>query len=269
MILSDTHTHSTFSHDGVSTASEMALAARDSGLKCLYLTEHFDAYLTDPKNPRIRYFEDAIFAPHEALPEDIEMPLSIELGEANECPDYCRELLERHPYDFVLGSLHHLPGRKGFLSSTYSGREECEYLFDLYLDQLLFNAAETDYDSFAHIDYPLRYFYFNNGILLHLEDRLSKLEELLSVIIRRGKALELNTATLRKGYPTLMGDALALFRSLGGEYVTIGSDAHETRHLSCNFKEAEEACIKAGFDHYTLYRARKPRNILFTASSID
>lgn len=269
MILSDTHTHSTLSHDGVSTAYEMALAAKASGLQSLYLTEHFDAYLTDPANPRIRYFEDAIFAPREPLPEGIELPLSIELGEMNECPDYCRELLERHPYDFVLGSLHHLPGRKGFLSSSYTGRAECEYLLDAYFDQLICDAEENEYDSFAHIDYPLRYFYYNAGVLLHLEDRLSKLEELLSILVKRKKALELNTATLRKGYPTLMGDALALFRSLGGEYVTIGSDAHETKHLSCYFKEAEEVCVKAGFDHYTLYRARQPRNVLFTSDTID
>lgn len=268
MILSDTHTHSTFSHDGISSAAEMALAARRSGLQCLYLTEHADAY-RNGGSPFIRYSEERIFAPREPMPEGIELPLAIELGEMNEAPDFSRELLEHHPYDFVLGSLHHLPDRKGFLSSSYTGRAECEYLLDQYLDQLIANAAETDYDSFAHIDYPLRYFYYNNGILLRLEDRLSKLEELLSIIAKRGKALELNTATLRKGYPTLIGDALALFRSLGGEYLTIGSDAHMTGHLSCHFREAEEAAVKAGFDHYTLYRKRQPRNIPFTAATID
>ena len=169
-----------------------------------------------------------------------------------------RELLQRRPYEFVLGALHHLKGEKGFLSREYSSDGECRTLFARYLDELLAAAEETDYDSLAHMDYPLRYFYAKRGLLLRLEDYPREVEEILRAVIRRGKALELNTATLRKGYPFLMTETLRRFREMGGTLVTVGSDAHAPEDIAFAFDRAEAALREAGFSSYTIYQNRRP-----------
>ena len=257
MILADAHTHSLFSHDGKAPREEMARGAYEKGLSVLYQTEHFDAY-SDGGTMRVRYFEDAIFSAPPYPDPPVALPLSIEVGEMGEAFSEARELLQRRPYEFVLGALHHLKGEKGFLSREYSSDGECRTLFARYLDELLAAAEETDYDSLAHMDYPLRYFYAKRGLLLRLEDYPREVEEILRAVIRRGKALELNTATLRKGYPFLMTETLRRFREMGGTLVTVGSDAHAPEDIAFAFDRAEAALREAGFSSYTIYQNRRP-----------
>ena len=178
MILADAHTHSLFSHDGKASREEMARSARAKGLSVLYQTEHFDAY-TDGGKKRVRYFEDAIFSARPDSDPPVSLPLSIEVGEMGEAFSEAKELLGRRPYEFVLGALHHLKGEKGFLSREYASDGECRILFARYLEELLAAAEETDYDSLAHMDYPLRYFYAKRGLLLRLEDYPREVGEIL------------------------------------------------------------------------------------------
>lgn len=257
MIRADSHTHSFFSHDGKSSREDMARAAAGLGLTVLYQTEHFDTYY-DGGETKIRYFEEAIFSAPPPEDPPVELPLSIELGEMGEAFEEGAELVARRPYEFVLGALHHLKGEKGFLTRDYTSRRECETLFERYLDALLAAAEETEYDSLAHLDYPLRYFYSKLGVLIRPEDYPDKTEAVLKAVIRRNKALELNTASLRKGYPFLMTDTLRRFRELGGRYVTVGSDAHSCPDVAADFSKAEAALRDAGFQNYTIYRERRP-----------
>ena len=257
MILADAHTHSFFSHDGKASRADMARAARDRGLTVLYQTEHFDAY-TDGGSKRVRYFEEAIFSSPPDPDPPVALPLAIEVGEMGEAFSEAEELLARRPYEFVLGALHHLKGEKGFLTRDYASDGECLALFSRYLDELLEAAEETDYDSLAHMDYPLRYFYAKRGLLLRLEDYPREVEDILRAVIRRGKALEINTATLRKGYPFLMTGTLRRFREMGGTFVTVGSDAHAPGDIAFAFDQAEAALRDAGFSAYTVYQNRRP-----------
>jgi len=263
MILYDTHTHSTRSHDGVSSMEEMAKTASELGLKGIYLTEHCD-FRSYPEGVVYRYFEDEIREARKSLPEDgVELPFAVEIAQATLSHELASDLIGRNQFDFVIGSQHLLPGNESVLRRSYTDRRDCEAVLDMYLDALLETAETADYDTLAHMDYPLRYFYFNAGILLTLEDRQDKVDEILRAVIRRDKALELNTAVLRKGYPVMMENTLRRFRELGGRYVTIGSDAHQTWFLCDRFAEAEESVKRAGFDHYTVYHKRKPTQIAF------
>jgi len=263
MILYDTHTHSTLSHDGRSTFAEMAASAAERGLKGLYLTEHCD-FRSYPEGAICRYFEEEIREARKIMPvSEIELPLAIEIAQATAAPREAAELIARNDFDFIVGSQHLLPGNESVLRRSYTDRADCEKVLDIYLDALLETAETTDYDTLAHMDYPLRYFYFNAGILLTLEDRRDKVDNILMAVIRRGKALELNTAVLRKGYPVMMENTLRRFKELGGRYITVGSDAHRTVELCDRFTEAEAAIRKAGFEAYTVYHHRQPTEVAF------
>ncbi|MBR4867312.1 MAG: histidinol-phosphatase HisJ family protein [Clostridia bacterium] len=258
MIAVDTHTHSTCSHDGKSTLWEMAEAAISRGMTHLYLTEHADTNFDKEGNPYTNFMGKTMMEARESLPAGIRMPLSIEFGQATAFPAIAERILSMQDYEYVIGSLHRLSGNFSMIYHEYSDRADCEAVLRRYMSELTAFAAEAEYDTLGHIDYPLRYFYVSCGEILELEDFPEELDETLRIVISRGKSLELNTATLRKGYPRLMEGAIHRYRELGGTLVTVGSDAHSTGDLQSDFDQAEDILRRAGFDSYTIYEHRTP-----------
>jgi len=45
---------------------------------------------------------------------------------------------------------------------------------------------------------------------------------------------------------------------MGGEIITIGSDAHKPEHIGGFFPRAEEALRFCGFQYYTVFEKRNP-----------
>ena len=48
-----------------------------------------------------------------------------------------------------------------------------------------------------------------------------------------------------------------MYRSLGGELVTIGSDAHKVSDIGAGIKRGEELLRECGFKYITLFKERK------------
>ncbi|MBQ8979473.1 MAG: hypothetical protein IJ080_06920 [Oscillospiraceae bacterium] len=53
-------------------------------------------------------------------------------------------------------------------------------------------------------------------------------------------------------------DIFRRYRQMGGELITLGSDAHDPSTLGCYFEEAGEMLRSIGFTHYAVYHGRKP-----------
>jgi histidinol-phosphatase (PHP family) len=49
-----------------------------------------------------------------------------------------------------------------------------------------------------------------------------------------------------------------MYRKLGGEIVTIGSDAHFATHVGSHFDDGISLLKQAGFSYYTIFRKRQP-----------
>ena len=54
---------------------------------------------------------------------------------------------------------------------------------------------------------------------------------------------------------------LARYRRLGGEIVTLGSDAHVAEDIGKGIVSATQLLRELGFRYYTVYRRRKPEFI--------
>ena len=85
-------------------------------------------------------------------------------------------------------------------------------------------------------------------------------QEILKTLVQRGKALELNTS----GYlgpqkePHPPEYILRRYRDLGGELITIGSDAHVPEHAAQGLEQGTELLRQCGFSYITQYKNRKP-----------
>ena len=78
-----------------------------------------------------------------------------------------------------------------------------------------------------------------------------KIREILQKVIDRGLALEFNTA----GYQQ-HEEIFTMYRSMGGERITLGSDAHTTAGIAGKFDETAELLRRLGFSYYCYYKNR-------------
>lgn len=268
MRYSDSHIHSSCSSDGHNTMHEMALASYKKGVDRVCFTDHVDIdhYMTGVPDPQCfdvwpkikKMYRETISTPI----KDIAVRLGIELGEANHNPQKALEIASAPELDFVLGSLHNLRDKMDFYELKYNDEDFCSKLIDDYLDELIELAGMDCFDVMAHIGYPIRYTRragFKTRITM--ESHGEKLELLLKKLIENGKGIEINCAgfrnpILRSSVPTT--DILKCYKRLGGEIITVGSDAHRIADAGSGLPEGFDILRNLGYKYVTVFESRKP-----------
>ena len=268
-MLVDYHVHSDVAEDSSASMREMAAAEAAAGVQLLCFTNHCDLlhWQDGRPNPRCRVITDEsaekLAALRAAGDESIELRLGLELAEGHADPALAAALAADGRLDFVLGSLHLLPGYGDLYRQHYTTHAQCERMFDLYLDELQ-RVAELDfYDVLAHLGYARRYMW-RDGVdaAMTLERFGAKIERLLRTVIDKGKGLEINCSGIRDGCGPFPGEEiLRLYRALGGEIVTVGSDAHRPEDAAKGIREGYAVLRRCGFDYVTVFRRRKPERI--------
>ena len=64
--------------------------------------------------------------------------------------------------------------------------------------------------------------------------------------------------TNRGNRPLPDADILRLYRQMGGEVITLGSDAHETKDVGCVIRERQQLLRDCGFKYFTTFTGGKP-----------
>ena len=117
--------------------------------------------------------------------------------------------------------------------------------------------AYHNYSVLGHIDLITRY--DDNGVY-SFEKVEAVISEILRTVIADGKGIEFNTSYHRYGLKdtTPSVDILKLYRKLGGEIITIGSDSHEPDHLGAYAGEAAQLLQSLGFRYVCTFDGMKP-----------
>ena len=265
MILSDFHMHTSLSTDGCSEMKDMIDSAAKKGLHRICFTEHYDfdntfgegedAFVTDI---------DEYLKKYESLKEyakekELEIYFGLELGLQTYLADDYHILINKYPFDFVIGSSH-LARRMDVSDRAYfNSFENLDDAVSAYFDTEVANAmCHNDFDVYGHLDYALRYAP-DRPDHFEYEKYADSLDRLLNVLIKKGKGIEINTAGLRKGMkgPNPDISILKRYHELGGEIITVGSDAHNSEDIAADFDIAEEILKDAGFERYAYFVQRK------------
>ena len=268
-MLYDFHTHSTYSDDAENTMAQMALAAAEAGLAGICFTDHADLDDIDGSyNPQAWRPEEYFAAFEEAKAaagDKMTLRLGLELGEANHYPELARDIAAQVP-DFIISSVHNLRGMADFYRgrpggedpAMYATPEACRVLLEKYITELEETAAQDCFDVIGHIGYPLRYMrrlYPGLG----LEPWRERLAELFRGLVRAGRGIELNCSGLRQELGETMPTQwiMALYRDMGGEIVTLGSDAHRVKDVGACLRDGKNLLQGLGFRRYCVYNKRK------------
>lgn len=248
------HTHSFFSHDGAADSSidALCLKAIDLGLSALAITDHYDVNIETEK-----IYEgydadrawDAMCAAKEKYRGSLELILGAELGQPEQYPETAKAFLDSRPFEFVIGSLHNLKGVPDFCMMNFEHIPDAlsSQLFDRALDEMN-DLIDFPITTLGHLTYISRYMAMA-GKHFCLAPHKEKIAALLEKLISRGIALEVNTSTIWRGLGFTMPQAeiLALYRELGGDLITIGSDAHSPQNLGRGIGEGLELLRSLGF----------------------
>jgi len=236
----DFHIHSDISFDGNDSIDSIAASAAASGLREICFCEHiepahtygidwdgyvdFDEYTHQIEAARSKY-------------PGLIIRQGIEAGLAQSSAGQIREYLSDKPLDFVIASQHMIAGEDPYFSSYFEGKTK-KHAEELYLKDLLSCITDFDYYSVVgHIGYVNHHSPHNAP--LSYADFSDLIDQILKSAVDAGKGIEINTTGYYKyGEPMPSPDIIRRFLELGGEIITIGSDAHYKSVVGAYYGEA-------------------------------
>lgn len=261
-MLWDTHLHTHFSGDSNTLPEAMIEAAIKKNLSGICITDHLDLDYPYDESEFLLDFDryiPTIAALREQYGDRLCICTGMELGLQPHLAETHRNLLKQYRFDFVIGSSHVVHGIDPWYPEYFEHRSDREGFLE-YFDSILENlAVYDDFDVYGHLDYIVRYAPEKNAHFSY-SDFSDIIDEILKKLIASGKGIEINTGGFKYGlgHPNPTEDILRRYRELGGEIITIGSDAHAPEHLAYNFKAVPEILKSCGFRYFTVFKNRIP-----------
>ena len=278
MKLTDCHTHTEFSMDSEADVIACAERAAELGLAAYAITDHAEcngwlgeeAY-SDEEKALLDHFDyaadfeaslSAVDALKKRFAGRLNLLCGVELGQIVLAPDIARKAASDPRLDFVIGSVHQTAGEKDFYWIDYE-KLSMDEIYDL-LGRYFLEVAELCRsgipDVVGHLTYCLRYMKQRNDIRPDISRFDDIIAESFSRLIDAGKGIEINSSGLRQGFGATFPDLkyVKLFRDLGGEIVTVGSDSHTVEDIGKGCEEAIAVAREAGFRRIAYFRNRKP-----------
>jgi histidinol-phosphatase (PHP family) len=260
MIPHDYHMHSQFSEDGDDTLEAMCRRAIDLGIPEIGFSEHWDV---GPYETNQRYFKpESWYAELERLrglfAGQLVIRAGIEIAEPHLYPQETVKVLQRAPFDYCIGSVHFV-GKNFIFNGEYFRTHTADEVYSSYFSEMERMVRTAEIDIVAHFDIAAR---TGKPIFGYEPTRYEeKIRSTLKTCIERNLALDVNVSGLRKPSRNIMPDPLILqwYAEMGGQRLTLGSDAHRVPEVSQHLVKAIEAIRAVGINHVMQYERRQAR----------
>ncbi|WP_315112514.1 histidinol-phosphatase HisJ family protein [Clostridium intestinale] len=251
----DYHLHSKFSFDSKEDIKNIILKAKDKHIKEICLTEHFSMIEGNFSYGFLDFEEYAQeISKYNSANNDMKIKLGLEIGEGHlrikEIDDY----LKGKPVDFIIGSLHRIDNI-GVIN--HIEEKDIDEVYKSYFLEMYELADTSEYDVLGHMDLVQRYAW-NKYSRYNYLDYLDLIDNLLKKVIEKGKGIEINTSILKTRndfMPKL--DIVKRYKELGGEIITVGSDAHSADRVGEGIEYVYEFLKEINFNYIATYDKRK------------
>lgn len=261
MIPHDYHLHTHFSPDSHATMEAMCRSAIRQGIPEIGFSEHYDLNASEPLRDwfRLEPWAAELERCRALFAGRLVIRAGIEIGEPHIFSREAAAMLARYPFDYALGSLHWV-GRDTIFDPSYFRAYPAREAYRLFFEELARLTAAGNFDILSHFDVPAR-----TSVSVYggydPRDYEDFIRPVLRNCIERGLALDLNTAALRTRARVLTPglEVLRWYVQMGGERVTLGSDAHRPDHLGAHLDQALAAARAAGLKYLTCFERRQPK----------
>ena len=291
----DTHVHSQFSFDGSRTSVERnARAAIVKGLGGICITDHNDIFVPSGKAAHGETGKEEFDVPAQQAEIDrinaivasgkvekggllegvtrttwpqvkkFRVFKGVEVGMYRDSREQVRKFLSENEFDQVIASVHYLEDPDPYWGEYYNGKNWKE-AYGRYLDTIYSEIRwlGKDFDILGHFDYIARYAPYPKQSIFY-KDFPGELDEILKFLVSEGKGLEINTKTYQKyglRTPELDRDILMRYRELGGEIISLGSDAHDPTRVGDKFMYFAQYVKMFGFRWLAHYEGRRLKQV--------
>ncbi len=260
MNIYDQHVHTKFSPDSNEEIDEYLKIAKKNGDKYFITTEHLDLNSN-------YYHHENVIPNFKALKKELKNKgekygvktlFGVECGFRKDLKEKIDNVLNSQKFDLILLSVHDSRTMDVSSPKFYKNKSD-EDAYNEYLDLVLDAVTYQDnFDVLAHIDFVLRYV----SEKMFLDDFSDKLRKIFKILIKKDKALELNTRLISR-YNTLYYTdfILSLYLEEGGTKLTLSSDSHRVGDLKNHFNRVIPLLKKKGVTELYFYKKRKPFTI--------
>lgn len=188
---------------------------------------------------------------------EIRIKRGMEFGmQTHTIPSY-EKLFRRYDFDFIILSCHQVEDQEFWTQEFQKGKTQKEYNERYYQEILEVIQRYKDYSVLGHLDLIARY---DEAGIYPFVCVKKIIAEILKIVIADGKGIEVNTSSHRYGLKDLTPsrDILRLYKELGGEIITIGSDSHEKAHLGTHIQETRKELAELGFEYFCTFEKMQP-----------
>lgn len=257
----DYHLHSLHSFDGKSTLSHMCSSAINKGVKEVCFTEHFSIDPVIPTHGHLNFdsYSSEVDECRNTYSKRLVIKKGLEICEPHLNKETLKNTLKDKNLDFIIGSVHNI--NKVKLRNYMKDKNNFE-AYKGYFEEVYNTVSFGDMDVLGHLDLLKRYAYndLGNYNFLQFEEYII---EILKKLIERNIGLEINTSGMRSDvneiFPSI--PVLKLYKHLGGEIITIGSDSHCKSLIGQGFELAINMLRNYGFKYIFTFDKRKSNAI--------
>ncbi|MDT0125552.1 histidinol-phosphatase HisJ [Paenibacillus sp. RRE4] len=263
----DYHTHHERCGHAVGKLEEYVQRGIAIGLSQIGLSDHMPLLHVDPAEyyPEMampmdelpRYVEEC-FTLKERYRGQIDVRVGLEGDYIEGFESEIRSIIERYPWDYVIGSVHFL-GEWDITdfrqTHQWEGKDVLE-VYRQYYDAVSKAAATGLYDIIGHSDVIKRFGYVPSPE--QNEERIALEDVALQAIAKSGCAMELNASGLSKPCAEMFPSRRMLTEAIRlGIPLTMGSDAHDPMKLGDYLPEAEALLHELGCKQVAVFESRQ------------
>lgn len=272
-MFADYHVHTAFSDDSTYPMERVVQDAAALGMEEICITDHVDygvkedwdsgrpiAYRDGDPLANVDYprYLAEIERLRRVYGDRIRIKAGLECGVQTHTIPLYEALLDRFAFDFIILSVHQVEDKEFWTQDFQRGRTQREYNERYYEEMLALVRRYKRYSVLGHLDLITRY---DRAGIYPFEAIRPLVGEILRTVIADGKGIELNTSYHRYGLrdTTPSVEILKLYRSMGGEIITIGSDSHKPEHLGAHIAQGMSLLRELGFRRFCTYEGMEAR----------
>lgn len=253
----DYHAHSFFSGDCNYSMDDMIKGAIENKCESIAFTDHIDYDFGGEIGCELFTFEpqeylDEIAIMKEKYKDKIRILSGVEMGLQPHLVDNIEKLFPFDQFEFTILSLHTSDMKDLHDGSYFRGKTPLE-AYKIYYEELLYCVENfKKYQIVGHINLIDRYSKFLDTVP-DFEKYSYILEKIFDTIIKDGKGIEVNTSGFRYGMNSFLpnGKVLELYRDMGGEIISFGSDTHCPNDVMKYYEYSLKTLLNMDFKYIT------------------
>ncbi|EOR20452.1 HisJ family histidinol phosphate phosphatase [Clostridium sartagoforme AAU1] len=256
-MITDYHIHTEYSIDSTYPMEDIIIQAINLGIDEICFTEHMDYFINDFTH-LVNY--DEYLKEYNFLKDKYKDRVNIKLGsefgvQMHTIKEFQRDF-NKYDFDFIILSNHQVDDKEFWNGEFQKGKNQLEYNNQYYKAILNVISNYKDYSVLGHLDMIKRY--DSKGIL---DDKFNEdiIKEILRMVIKDEKGIEVNTSCFRYGLPDITPSRTILkwYYELGGKVITIGSDTHKESDLGYKIEEVKDILKDIGFKEFCTFNKMK------------